>query len=308
MTAEKWGRVMTARDWSLIGILSLLWGGSFFFVEIAVGGLPALTIVWLRVALAAAILAVVLTATRTRFPLRQTWPAFALMGLLNNILPHSLFVVAQGQITGGLASILNATTPLFTVIVAHLATQDERITPAKAIGLGLGFGGVLVMMAGAELRGEVAAKLMCLMAALSYGLAGVWGRRFRAMGVAPLATAFGQVAASAILLLPVMLWVDRPWQIAAPGWSVFGAVIGLASLSTALAYLIYFKVLARAGATNLSIVTFLIPLSATALGAVFLGERLQPHHVMGFGLVAAGLIAIDGRLARRMRRPNRSES
>lgn len=289
---------MTVRDWSLIGILSLLWGGSFFFVEIAVEGLPALTIVWLRVGLAAVLLAGVMVLTRARFPAPGLWGAFAVMGLLNNILPHSLFVVAQGQITGGLAAILNATTPLFTVIVAHLATQDERITPSKALGLALGFGGVLVMMAGAELRGEVAAKLMCLLAALSYGLAGVWGRRFRALGVAPLATAFGQVAASAILLLPVMLWVDRPWLLAPPGLGVAGAVLALASLSTALAYLIYFKVLARAGATNLSIVTFLIPISATAMGAAFLGERLLPHHLTGFGLVALGLVAIDGRFAR----------
>jgi drug/metabolite transporter (DMT)-like permease len=292
---------MSARDWSLIGILSLLWGGSFFFVEIAVEGLPALTIVWLRVGIAAALLAGVMVVTRTRFPLPRTWAAFAVMGLLNNILPHSLFVVAQGQITGGLAAILNATTPLFTVIVAHLATTDERITPGKAVGLAVGFGGVLVMMAGAELQGEVVAKVMCLMAALSYGLAGVWGRRFRAMGVAPLATAFGQVAASSLLLLPVMLWVDRPWQLTTPGLGVIAAVLGLASLSTALAYLIYFKVLATAGATNLSIVTFLIPLSATAMGALFLGERLLPHHLAGFTLVAMGLIAIDGRLIRRLR-------
>jgi drug/metabolite transporter (DMT)-like permease len=292
---------MTARDWSLIGILSLLWGGSFFFVEIAVGGLPALVIVWLRVGIAAALLAGVMVVTRTRFPLPRTWAAFAVMGLLNNILPHSLFVVAQGQITGGLAAILNATTPLFTVIVAHLATKDERITPGKAVGLALGFGGVLVMMAGAELQGEVVAKLMCLTAALSYGLAGVWGRRFRTMGVAPLATAFGQVAASSILLLPVMLWVDKPWQLATPGMGVIAAVLGLASLSTALAYLIYFKVLASAGATNLSIVTFLIPLSATAMGVLFLGERLLSHHLAGFTLVAMGLIAIDGRLIRSLR-------
>jgi drug/metabolite transporter (DMT)-like permease len=292
---------MTARDWSLIGILSLLWGGSFFFVEIAVGGLPALVIVWLRVGIAAALLAGVMVVTRTRFPLPRTWAAFAVMGFLNNILPHSLFVVAQGQITGGLAAILNATTPLFTVIVAHLATKDERITPGKAVGLALGFSGVLVMMAGAELQGEVVAKLMCLTAALSYGLAGVWGRRFRTMGVAPLATAFGQVAASSILLLPVMLWVDKPWQLATPGMGVIAAVLGLASLSTALAYLIYFKVLASAGATNLSIVTFLIPLSAAAMGVLFLGERLLSHHLAGFTLVAMGLIAIDGRLIRSLR-------
>lgn len=290
---------MTPRDWGFLGILSLLWGGSFFCVEIAVQGLPALAIVWLRVALAAVFLAAAMSVLRTPFPKAADWRVFAVMGLLNNVFPYSLFVIAQGQITGGLASILNATTPLFTVIVAHLATKDERITPAKAAGLALGFGGVTVMMAGADLTGEVLAKLMCLAAALSYGLAGVWGRRFKGMGIAPLTTAFGQVTASAVLLFPVMIWVDRPWTLDWPGMPVAAAVVGIASLSTALAYLIYFKVLASAGATNLSIVTFLIPVSAVALGAVFLGERLLPHHVTGFALIALGLAAIDGRLFKR---------
>jgi drug/metabolite transporter (DMT)-like permease len=288
--------MMTARDWGLIGVLSLLWGGSFFYVEIAVQGLPALAIVWLRVALAAVFLAAAMTLLRTPFPKVADWRVFAVMGLFNNVLPYTLFVIAQGQITGGLASILNATTPLFTVIVAHLATKDERITPAKAAGLALGFGGVTVMMAGADMQGEVLAKLMCLAAALSYGLAGVWGRRFKRMGIAPLTTAFGQVTASAVILLPVMIWFDRPWTLGWPGFPVAAAVVGIASLSTALAYLIYFKVLASAGATNLSIVTFLIPVSAVALGAVFLGERLLPHHIAGFALIALGLAAIDGRL------------
>ena len=289
---------MTTRDWGLIGILSILWGGSFFFVEIALQGLPALTIVWLRVALAAACLAFAMWRLRAPFPKAAHWGAFAVMGVLNNLIPFSLFVVAQGQITGGLASILNATTPLFTVIVAHLATTDERMTPLKMLGLTSGFGGVVVMMAGAELQGEVVAKLMCLMAALSYGLAGVWGRRFRRMGVAPLTTAFGLVTASAVLMLPVMAWIDQPLLLVWPGMAVAGSVLGLASLSTALAYLIYFKVLASAGATNLSIVTFLIPLSATAMGVLFLGERLLAYHLVGFAMIALGLAALDGRLVR----------
>jgi drug/metabolite transporter (DMT)-like permease len=293
---------MTGREWILMLTLSILWGGSFFFVEVALTGLPPLTIVWLRVALAALILWAIVRASGVALPGRAVWPALLVMGFLNNAVPFTLFVLAQGEITGALASILNATTPLFTIIVAHLATGDERLTGAKAAGLGLGFAGVVVMLAGAELSGAGAAKLACLMAALSYGLAGVWGRRFRAMGVAPLATAFGQVTASTVLLLPVWLWLDAPWTLDWPGLSVAGAVVGIAALSTVLAYMIFFRLLASAGATNLSLVTFLIPVSATALGWLVLGERLLPQHLAGFGLIALGLSAIDGRFWKDVRK------
>ncbi len=289
---------MQRSDWLRLILLSLLWGGSFFFVEVALQGLPVLTVVWLRVALAAGILAVALRVMGLAFPDRAVWPALLVMGFLNNAVPFTLFALAQGQITGALASVLNATTPLFTVIVAHLATRDERITRTKALGLAFGFGGVVVMMAGAEFSGAGLAKLACLAAAISYAFAGVWGRRFKAMGVAPLTTAFGQVMASSVLILPVWLVVDAPWTIAWPGAQVAGAVLGIAALSTVLAYFLYFRLLSTAGATNLSLVTFLIPVSATALGWAFLGEHLLPQHLAGFGLIALGLVAIDGRVGR----------
>ncbi len=291
---------MTRSDWLRLLTLSLLWGGSFFFVEVALRGLPVLSIVWCRVALGAVFLGLALWATGVGLPARAAWPALAVMGFLNNVVPFCLFAFAQGQITGSLAAILNATTPLFTVLVAHVATADERLTQAKAMGLLLGFGGVVVMMGGATVAGDVWAKVACLLAAVSYALASVWGRRFRVMGVPPLATAFGQVVASSALLLPVWLVVDRPWALPVPGAEVWGAVVGIAALSTALAYLLYFKVLASAGASNLSLVTFLIPVSATLLGVAILGEALAPEHVAGFALIAAGLVAIDGRVWRRI--------
>jgi drug/metabolite transporter (DMT)-like permease len=291
---------MTRSDWLRLLTLSLLWGGSFFFVEVALRGLPPLSIVWCRVALGAVILVVAMRAMGVGLPGRAAWPALLVMGFLNNAVPFTLFVVAQGQITGSLAAILNATTPLFTVVVAHLATADERLTVAKVAGLGLGFAGVVVMMGGAALTGDGAAKIACLLAAFSYALAGVWGRRFRRMGVPPLATAFGQVAASSMLLLPVWLVVDRPWALPLPNAEVWAAVIGIAALSTALAYLLYFRLLASAGATHLLLVTFLIPVSATLLGVVLLEERLAGQHLAGFGLIAAGLVAMDGRVWRRL--------
>jgi drug/metabolite transporter (DMT)-like permease len=221
------------------------------------------------------------------------WVALAVMGVLNNLVPFTLFVLAQGQITGALASVLNATTPLFTVLVAHVATADERLSPVKAAGVGLGFGGVVAMMAGEDLGGEGLAMLACLGAALSYGLAGVWGRRFRTAGVTPLQTAAGVVTCSTLLLTPVWLAVDRPWAMTAPGVMPVAAVVALAGLSTALAYLIFFRILARAGATAISLVTFLIPFSAAGLGWLVLGERLEARHFLGLGLILGGLALIE---------------
>lgn len=286
---------MKATDWILLWTLSLLWGGSFLFNELALAGLPAVSIVWGRVALAAVLLALAVQASGQGMPARAVWPALAVMGVLNNLVPFTLFVLAQGQITGALASVLNATTPLFTVLVAHVATADERLSPMKAAGVAFGFAGVVVMMAGEDLGGELPAMLACLGAALSYGLAGVWGRRFRAAGVTPLQTAFGMVMASALCLTPVWLVVDQPWSLGWPGWSPVLAVVGLASLSSALAYLIFFRILARAGATAISLVTFLIPFSAAGLGWLVLGERLELRHFLGLALILGGLGLIERR-------------
>ncbi len=285
---------MNRSDWILLLTLSLLWGGSFLFVEVGLGGLPPLTVVWGRVAGAALILGLALRLSGHRLP-RRAWPAILVMGLLNNVVPFTLFALAQGRIGGGLAAIANATTPLWTMVVAHLFTPDERITPAKAAGLGLGVAGVAFMARGGS-EGEGLAILACLAAALSYGLAGVWGRRFRAMGVAPMATAFGQVAASTLILTPLWLGLEAMRLPPAPGVAPVLAVVALASLSTALAYLIYFRLLVSAGATNLSLVTFLIPVSAVALGVLLLNETLQARHLVGFVLIAMGLLAVDGRV------------
>lgn len=286
---------MSGKDWTRLTILSLLWGGSFFFVAVALQGLPTLSVVWGRVGLGAAFLALALWVSGTAFPRGgPVWRALAVMGLLNNAVPFTLFVLAQGRISGGMASILNATTPLWGVLLAHLLTE-EKITVAKAAGLACGFAGVVVMMGGAAL-GDLWASLACLGAAFSYGLAGIWGRRFRSMGVPPLATAFGQVASAAVILLPIWLLVDRPWRLALPEPSVIGAVLAIAAFSTALAYLIYFRLLASAGPSNLLLVTFLVPVSACLLGAMFLGEPILARQVAGFGLIAAGLAALDGRV------------
>ena len=289
---------MNAANWVFLAILSTLWGGSFLFVELALQGLPVLTIVWLRVAGAAAVLGLWLASAGPGFPRgARAWGALAVMGVLNNAVPFTLLVLAQGQITGGLASILNATTPLWTVLVAHVFTADERLTRGKVLGLGLGFGGVLVI-AGAGLEGSLWAIVACLGAALSYGFSGVWGRRFKAMGLAPMQVAFGMLGASAVMLAPVWLAIDRPFAMDMPPAGPLLAVAGLSVLSTALAYVLYFRILASAGAVMLSLVTFLIPASAIGLGVVVLDEPVLLRHLGGLALILAGLVAMDGRLAK----------
>ena len=297
-------RAMGPTEWLLLVGLSVPWGGSFFCSEIALAELPPFTVVLGRVGLAAAALAIVVLASGQRPPRSlRLWGAFVAMGVLNNVIPFSLIIWGQTAIAGGLAAILNATTPLFTVVLAHLLTPDERMTPGRLSGVFLGLGGVAVMI-GPTLAGlgvAVVAQLACLAAALSYALAGIFGRRFR--GTPPLITAAGQTGASTLLILPLALIVDRPWTLPPPGPVTWAALIALALLGTALAYLIYFRVLAVAGATNLLLVTFLIPVSALVLGIAILGERPAPGHIAGMALIALGLAAIDGRpyawLARR---------
>lgn len=287
---------MSWRAWIWLLALSVLWGGSFFFAKIAVGALGPLTVVFARVALAALALNLV-------NPLRRDapWSACFAMGALNNVVPFALIFWGQTQIASGLASILNATTPLFTVVVAHLLTDDEKMTVTKAVALLAGIAGVAVLIGPAALvqsSSSIWGQLACLAAALSYAFAGIYGRRFRAMGVAPLDAASGQVTASSLLILPIMLVVDRPWATPLPALPIWAALAGLALLSTALAYVLYFRILATAGATNLLLVTFLIPPTSILLGASFLGERLEPHHFTGMALIGLGLALIDGRLGR----------
>lgn len=286
---------MALRVWLWLLSLSVLWGGSFFFAKVAVGELGPFTVVFARVALAALALALFV-------PLRRDapWPTYFAMGFLNNALPFSLIFWGQTEIASGLASILNATTPLFTLVVAHLLTLDERIDRTKIVALLTGLLGVVVLIGPAAVVGDAAlwGQAACLAAALSYAFAGVYGRRFRRMGIAPAEAAAGQVTASAVLILPIMLIVDQPWLLpAAPSLAVCLALAGLALLSTALAYVLYFRILAAAGATNLLLVTFLIPVTAILLGAMVLGERLEPRHFAGMALIGVGLALIDGRIA-----------
>ncbi|MFE0753829.1 DMT family transporter [Inquilinus sp. NPDC058860] len=295
---------MGLTDWLLLIGLSLVWGGSFFFAKVAVAEVPPLTVVFARVGLAAIALLLVLRLIGQPLPRdRRIWAAFFGMGLLNNLIPFCLIVWGQTRIGSGLAAILNATTPLFTVLVAHVLTADERLTPKRLAGVVLGLAGVVVMIGPqvlGGLGGEVTAQIAILGAALSYAFAGIFGRRFRALP--PMVTATGQVSATSVMMLPVVCLVDRPWTLPMPSGATLLSLVGLALLSTSLAYVLYFKLLARVGATNTVLVTLLIPPSALLLGHLVLGEVLSGRAWAGMALIALGLIALDGRLFAKARR------
>ena len=236
---------------------------------------------------------------------RQLWAAFLVMGLLNNVIPFSLIVRAQARIPSGLASILNATTPFFGIVLAHMLTRDEKLTRARLVGVLVGLAGAVLVVGPQFLEHlgvNALSQLAVLGAALSYAFAGIYGRRFGRPGLTPHATAAGQVTASAVVLIPVALLAERPWRLPVPAPNMWLSVLGIAMLSTALAYVIYFRILATAGATNLLLVTFLIPVSAILLGTTILGEVLAPAHLAGMALIGLGLAAIDGRLPDLVRR------
>lgn len=293
---------MSIGEWLMLLSLSVLWGGSFFFTEIALRELPPFTIVLTRVILAASILWLLVLSLGQKIPkAKSTWLVFFVMGLINNVIPFSLIVWGQTQIASGLAAILNATTPFFAVLIAGIFLSDERITANKILGLLIGFSGVILMIGPEMLLGigsQVLAQLAVLGAALAYATAGVYGRRLKSMGLPPLVAAAGQVTASVIILTPLTLTIDKPLDLAMPSSMVIAALLGLAILSTVLAYFLYFKILASAGATNVLLVTFLIPVSAILLGVLVLGEQLQAIHFYGMVIIGLGLITLDGRLWR----------
>lgn len=294
-----------ARDWSLLAVLSILWGGSFFFNGAALRELPPLTLVFLRVALGAAILLPLLRAQGICLPKGMTgWRPFVVIGLLNNVIPFSLIAVGQTFIWSGLASILNATTPLFTVLVMA-AAGEEALRMRRVAGVVLGVIGVVILHGwGIETKpGQGLGILLCLGGALSYGFAALAARRLL-KDAAPLGTAAFQLMASTMMMAVVAGMVEQPWRLAMPGVAAWLAVLGLASLSTALAYIVFFQIIRRSGATNVMLVTLLIPVTAILLGWLLLGEPISTREIVGAIVVGSALLVIDGRVLGLLRRAN----
>ena len=287
---------MRARDWAQLLLLSVLWGGAFYFYKVLDdAGLPPLSIVLGRVGIAALALIPVVRLGGYRFPKRLSeWMPYFVMGVGNNIVPFLLISWGETQITSGLASILNATTPIFTAIVAHFATKDERFSAGKLTGIALGFAGIVVLVGPDTARGlnlTSVAQLGCLGATISYALAVVYSKRFR--GTSPLVVSTGQLIASAVLLLPIELIVDKPWTFAPLGTGTWLALLAMALLGTSAAYILYFSLVASAGAVNASLVTLLIPVIALVLGGLFLHEHLTLLMLAGMALIFAGLVLLN---------------
>ena len=290
---------MSLRTWAMLGLLSLMWGCSFPFVKVALGGVTPLTLVMLRVVIAVAALTPVLFFSREGFPRgAKIWTAFLAIGALNNVVPWSLSVWAQQSLTSSLAAIINATTPLFSVLLAHFFLADERLRANRLAGVLVGFVGVAVLIGPGALgagAGGILPELALLAAAVAYAFGGIVGRSYVRLGLTPLQSAHGQLAASSIMITPLALVVEKPWTQPMPNNVQIACVLAMGLVSTAVAFILFFRILARAGATNALLVTLLVPVTAFVVSAIFLGETLEPRNFVGLAFIAAGLGLIDGR-------------
>lgn len=296
------------RSTTLLLLLAAVWGGSFFFAEIALREVPPMTITLHRVVWAMPLLALIVWAKGIPWPRDlRVWRAYLVMGALNNAIPFSLIFWGQTHIDSGLAAILNGTTAMFGAVVAGFLLADEPLTGRKIVGALLGVLGVAVIMGPGVLTDfnpSNLAQLAVLGAAMSYALASVWGKTNLA-GQPPLMNALGMVIGSSILMLPLVLAYDGVPDLALSA-QVWGALLGIAALSTSLAYVLYFAILVRAGAANLMLVTLLIPPFAIGLGVVFLGEKMGQGAWIGFAIIAFGFAVTDGRLLGLFRQKHRS--
>ena len=302
MNTSAAAKSMSARDWGMLILLGALWGGSFFFARVAVAEIHPLTLVLYRVAIAALALHVYLAAVgpsfRLAFPLAGS---FFVLALLNNVIPFTLMFSGQTELGAGAASILNATTPFWTMLLANVATDDDKLSWNKVVGVIFGIAGTAVMIGPgviADLGAPAWAKLALVGTAVSYAFAAVFARRFRALP--PQIVATGQLTASTIIMVPVVLLWNGTEGLFSASPVAWAAVLGLALLATSLGYILFFALIGSAGSTNTSLVTLVVPVSAILLGALFLDERLAAFEFAGMALIAVGLIVIDGRLVRRL--------
>ncbi len=294
---------MTGRHWGMLAILTLVWGSAFLLIEIGLTGFGPLTLVFLRMALAIPAMLVALRYMGLALPRDGvSWRKLTILGFFNIAFPMALFFWAQTRIDSALASILNATVPLFGVLAAHYFTTDERATPVKIGGVLLGFVGIIVMIgpgAFGTMGQDVVAQIACLVGAASFAGAAVYARTLGSR-MAPVTAATGQIITASLLLAPLAFIVEQPWAAAAPNLPAIAAVLTMALVGTSYAYLVYFKLIASAGASNAMLIAIIIPPVAILLGVAVLGETLTQGQLSGMALIAVGLIAIDGRLFTRL--------
>lgn len=290
---------MSGTNWLKLSILALLWGGSFIFVELALTGFSPITLVFARMALAAALLFAIVLARKLPIPKSpQIWFSYAIMGTLANVAPYSLFAWGQQHITAATASILNATSPIFVVFAAWKFGAEAKPRLPQIIGIMIGFTGVLILMSPGIREGISAQRLgelAILAAAASYSAGSIYGKRFNETPA--LVNAAAMSACSAIILLALSVTIENPSDLQ-PDLTAWLAIVGIAALSTALAFLLYFNLLHTAGPTFLSLVTYLIPIAAISLGVLLLHEPLPNTSIAGVAVIFLGLLILDGRAAK----------
>lgn len=297
---------MTNKTWAMLVLLAAIWGSSFLFGRIAVLEVPAFTVVFLRVGLAAISLWLFILFTSRKIKITK-WLIVngAIIGILNNVIPFSFILYGQKEIGAGLAAVVNAMTPIWTLLIANWFTSDEKFSTLKLVGILFGFAGVAVLMGGdiwLGLTASALAQFMVVMATISYGISGVFGKRFK--GMDPVLIAACQMTTSTLFMVPIVLLVDVPFangqfSMTMPSTAAIFSILAIAVLCTSFAYVLFFKILDMAGAVNVSLVTLLVPVSAIILGILFLDETLTTYQIGGIVLIAAGLIVIDGRLFRK---------
>lgn len=284
------------QSWALLVVLAAIWGGSFMFIGIAVKELPALLIVLVRVAMAAVILLPAHFILIGKLPGdRKSWIACAGMSVMNNVIPFTLISWGQHHIASGLASVINATTPMFAGIFMALAAY-EAITLRKTIALLVGLAGVIILQ-GADVSnlGDQSLGILAVMGGSAfYGLSAPWSKKMLT-GIPPLTIATCQLSLSTLIMAVIVLPTQDISLYAEASMKTWAALIALAALATSLAYLLFFRIIARAGPSFVSLVTMLVPVSAIALGYLFLNEKLSAHEIIGALVIGVSLLIIDGR-------------
>lgn len=297
---------MGSIEWTMLILISICWGSSFFFNRVAVGEFPVLSIVLGRIGIGAILIYLYARMRGMSLPRDpRAWRELAVLSVMQYSLPLILIVWGQKSIPSGLASILNATMPIWASIAAHLMTRDERFNARRVAGILLGIAGVVAMIGPQALSGphdDLLAELASLLAAICFGVSAVYSRRLQKYQVPTAITATSSMMLGTLTILPLMLLIDRPWAWpASPGLAAWGSVIGLGVLAGALAFILFFDLIRRAGATNGALATILNPVTAILLGVLVLGEELAPRHYLGMALIALGFVILDGRVLRMLR-------
>ncbi len=287
------------KNWAIFGLLGLIWGSSFLLIKVAVDELTPLPLVTVRIGLAAIFMAGFLAVTRRRWPdSRRERLALLVVGVMNTAVPFTLITWGEQDIDSGLATVLNATTPLFTLVIAHAALSDEHITPQKVGGLLAGFVGVALLAsrdATSTSPNPFSGQLAVLVASFCYALSAVVIRRYL-RGVDPFTTAGGSLIIGGIVMVVLTLSITRPLpDVAALGTEALLAVITLALVNTVIAYFLFYHLIDVWGATRTTLVTYVMPPVGVTLGALFLDEPVDWKIVAGAALILAGIVGVNWR-------------